>query len=875
MGTPSYMAPEQAQGEKLDGRADLFSLGVVLYRLCTGELPFKGDNPMSVLMALASREPPRVRDVNSAISPALSDLVMGLLVKNPAKRIGSAKEVVQKIVAIDRTLTTRGRQSSIDLTIAQQGDGGPRSPAVENPQKAQTEAMPPPVVPSVKQATGPRLSSRGAAGTSRKVLLIGLAAVLLAGLGVGGWVIIRNKDGPAVARIQVPEGGGVETPNASKQPATSTSRPIVPAPPASYALAFDGSSSYVTMPTFFYNGSHPLTVEAWAVLQREPGSKVEILLGNPQTGGGFNILMIGQKWGCEINLEEGNNPKPKKAPWYKAREARPLPRKRLIHLAGVYDGKEEIRFYVDGQLHSRVPAEGTHRPSKGLFALGADFDNGNSRRHFLGLINGVRISKSACYSNDFTPSKRFELDADTMALYHFDEGQGDELRDSSGNGHHGKIIGAKWVNVDGSPVTPPAVVYLDDLPETEWQGRGTLGKHGLAWTDKPFQWRNQRPAHALFTHPDLKLMASVAYALDGKYESLAAVVGLGHGRGSVSALTFRVFRDDRELWKSPPIQQPADEATLTVSVRGIRKLRLQVDCAGTSDSAHAVWIEPRLTLASALRAAKLSLADILTSPDYEWSTPENLGRAINAGTVMLRGLTDDERIILLSSGGKLMMSRRKTRDEPFPPAVPLPDAITRDVMHGASMTGDGLLLAFVSTREGSQGEDIWMSSRKSVDEPFGEPVRLPEPVNSKGSERHPVFSSDGLTLLITSTRPGSASGDIWMFRRESRDQPFGDPVQLPEPVNTPDWDIPVWVSNDGRVLCTRTQKGQVAMSKLFVRRSREAPFGPALSLPPWPNEAASELRISADGERLYFNARALPGGHGKSDIWMVRRVPKK
>ena len=60
-----------------------------------------------------------------------------------------------------------------------------------------------------------------------------------------------------------------------------------------------------------------------------------------------------------------------------------------------------------------------------------------------------RISRTARYTKVFTPQKRFEPDKDTLALYHFDEGQGDLLKDSSGNGHHGKIIGAKWVNADG------------------------------------------------------------------------------------------------------------------------------------------------------------------------------------------------------------------------------------------------------------------------------------------------------------------------------------------------------------------------------------------------------------------------------------------
>ena len=68
---------------------------------------------------------------------------------------------------------------------------------------------------------------------------------------------------------------------------------------------------------------------------------------------------------------------------------------------------------------------------------------------FTGTIDEVRISTSARYTEDFTPVDRFEADADTLALYHFDEGEGDVLTDSSGNGHHGKIVGAQWVRLDG------------------------------------------------------------------------------------------------------------------------------------------------------------------------------------------------------------------------------------------------------------------------------------------------------------------------------------------------------------------------------------------------------------------------------------------
>jgi hypothetical protein len=72
---------------------------------------------------------------------------------------------------------------------------------------------------------------------------------------------------------------------------------------------------------------------------------------------------------------------------------------------------------------------------------------------FAGVIDELRISKIARYTADFTPATRFESDADTLALYHFDEGAGDILTDSSGNNHHGKIVNAKWV--PGIAALPP------------------------------------------------------------------------------------------------------------------------------------------------------------------------------------------------------------------------------------------------------------------------------------------------------------------------------------------------------------------------------------------------------------------------------------
>jgi len=97
IGTVFYMAPEQALGGRIDHRADLYSLGVMLYELTTGELPFQADDSMAVISQHlhAPVVPPRTR--NDQIPPALEVLILQLLSKNPDERPGSAREILERL----------------------------------------------------------------------------------------------------------------------------------------------------------------------------------------------------------------------------------------------------------------------------------------------------------------------------------------------------------------------------------------------------------------------------------------------------------------------------------------------------------------------------------------------------------------------------------------------------------------------------------------------------------------------------------------------------------------------------------------------------------------------------------------------------------
>jgi serine/threonine protein kinase len=93
-GTVAYMSPEQARGDDLTASTDIFSFGSLLYQMATGHLPFIGDNDLSTLHAIISREPRPSRELRRDLPPGLDRLIMSCLAKDPAKRPKSMDEVV-------------------------------------------------------------------------------------------------------------------------------------------------------------------------------------------------------------------------------------------------------------------------------------------------------------------------------------------------------------------------------------------------------------------------------------------------------------------------------------------------------------------------------------------------------------------------------------------------------------------------------------------------------------------------------------------------------------------------------------------------------------------------------------------------------------
>lgn len=98
MGSPAYMSPEQALGEASDARSDIYSLGVTLYRMLTGQLPFSGD-AKSIMAAHINREPTSPGQLNAAIPLALDALIMRMLHKDAVQRVQSMNEVISTLAS--------------------------------------------------------------------------------------------------------------------------------------------------------------------------------------------------------------------------------------------------------------------------------------------------------------------------------------------------------------------------------------------------------------------------------------------------------------------------------------------------------------------------------------------------------------------------------------------------------------------------------------------------------------------------------------------------------------------------------------------------------------------------------------------------------
>jgi serine/threonine protein kinase len=243
VGKWKYCSPEHLgmlpPGERIDGRADLYSFGIVLYEMLTGVPPFQADTPHAYLMLHSQTRPRAIREANplAASSPELEALVFRALEKDRAQRFATAREFAHAIDAIAPRLSdTAGAAPPLPPTAEVTNEATrvadrvreahDAATVVSIAQDALTVAMTP--VAMKKPATKKTLDRSGAeragndAPQSRRSPMLAIAAVLAIVLGIGGWMAMRNRslnDAQAPVTQTVTQASTVSLP--SQEPVSS------------------------------------------------------------------------------------------------------------------------------------------------------------------------------------------------------------------------------------------------------------------------------------------------------------------------------------------------------------------------------------------------------------------------------------------------------------------------------------------------------------------------------------------------------------------------------------------------------------------------------------------------------------------------------
>ncbi|HMD32985.1 MAG TPA: serine/threonine-protein kinase [Candidatus Acidoferrales bacterium] len=196
LGTPSYMSPEQFRGTAVDARSDQFSLGAVLFWMCTGQRPFAGDNVTTISFQVVFEPSARATQVKPGLPPDLDAILSRCMAKNPDERYTTCGELAADLEALKAGRPVRARTVSVQAPTAPATPVAPAPAASERTQPIQTQSNPEkaPAIPTTATvAVDVRPAPPSTAG--RRPWIAAAVAALLLALGVGYWW--RQRDAEA------------------------------------------------------------------------------------------------------------------------------------------------------------------------------------------------------------------------------------------------------------------------------------------------------------------------------------------------------------------------------------------------------------------------------------------------------------------------------------------------------------------------------------------------------------------------------------------------------------------------------------------------------------------------------------------------------
>ena len=196
LGTPAYMSPEQIVGKRLDQRSDIFSLGIVMYQMITGQKPFEEDDQRSTMEKIRSFHPPSPRSLNPAAPRELEQIILRCMEKNPDDRYGSTQELVitlEQFLAAHVNLNYRARMM---LFLKEH--------SVISEDEVKAVLHPAMIGGVVGQVPRLRVKRRTAWYLGSVVVATLLAVLVLVGVLVAQIQRVRNIKAPPPVRINVP-----------------------------------------------------------------------------------------------------------------------------------------------------------------------------------------------------------------------------------------------------------------------------------------------------------------------------------------------------------------------------------------------------------------------------------------------------------------------------------------------------------------------------------------------------------------------------------------------------------------------------------------------------------------------------------------------